>query len=356
MWTVPGLISLRTESPMRLKADQLDSALKKGVAPVYLITGDEPLQQGEAADAIRAAAKKLGFTSREVFTVEGHFEWSEINTAADSLAIFADKKIIDLRLPSGKPGGEGSKVLSAYCDRLPEDTLLLVTAGKLDTAALKSKWFQALDREGVVLQVWPLTGQELIRWLQKRMQQRSLEAKPEGLRILASRVEGNLLAAAQEIEKLYVLYGATSLSNDAIESVVTDSSRYDVFNLCDCVLAGKVGRVVKVLQGLKTEGVLVPIVLWALAREVRLLSKIKMAIQRGQSKELAIKNNRVWEKRKALVSSAINRLSLDQLDSIMILNAQADRQIKGRQEGDPWETLLHVCLAIAGADVMAEKG
>ncbi|MGR9115485.1 MAG: DNA polymerase III subunit delta [Gammaproteobacteria bacterium] len=339
---------------MRLKADQLEAALKKGLSPVYLIAGDEPLQQGEAADAIRAAAKQAGFSSREIFTVDAHFEWAELNAAADSLAIFADKKILDLRLPSGKPGAEGSKALQAYCERVPEDTLLLVTAGKLESASLKSKWFQALEREGVVVQVWPLAGQELIRWLQTRMQQRGMTADSDGLRILASRVEGNLLAAAQEIEKLYVLYGPSRLSHEAIESVVADSSRYDVFNLCDCVLAGKTGRVVKVLQGLKTEGVLAPVVLWAIAREARLLSRIKTALAQGQQKDLVYKKNQVWEKRKPLVNGAVSRLNLHRLNKIMLMNAQADRQIKGQEQGDPWETLLSVCLAMAGADVMAE--
>jgi DNA polymerase-3 subunit delta len=246
--------------------------------------------------------------------------------------------------------------LLSYCERVPNDTLLLVTSGKLEPAALKSKWFQAVDREGVVIQVWPLAGQELMRWLQMRMQQKGLEAEPEGLRILASRVEGNLLAAAQEIEKLYVLYGQTKLSTEAIESVVADSSRYDVFDLCDCVLAGKVGRVMKMMQGLKTEGVLAPVVLWAIAREARLLGRIKTALQQGQPKDLVFKKNHVWEKRKTLVNGAVNRLSPHQLNRIMIMNAQADRQIKGQQQGDPWETLLTVCLLMAGADVMAETG
>lgn len=341
---------------MRLKADQLSAALKKGLAPVYFIAGDEPLQLGEAADAIRAEAKKNGFTSREILTVDAHFEWGELNAAADSLSIFADKKIIDLRLPSGKPGAEGSKALQTYCGHRPDDTLLLATAGKLEPASLKSKWFQALEREGVVIQVWPLVGQELMLWLQTRLQQRGLEVDREGLRILASRVEGNLLAAAQEIEKLYVLYGPAKLGHEAIESVVADSSRYDVFKLCDGILAGKAGRVVKVLQGLQTEGVLAPVVLWAVARDARLLSQIKTALQLGQPKDRVFKHYRVWEKRKALVSGAMSRLTLHQLDRIMVMSAQADRQIKGQQRGDPWETLLHICLAMAGIDVMAETG
>ncbi len=196
---------------MRIRPEQLNAALQKGLAPVYFISGDEPLQLGEMADAVRKAARQAGFETREIFSADTGFEWNELAVSADSLSIFADKKIIDLRLPSGTPGTEGSKALITYCERLPEDTLLLITAGKLASASLKTRWFQALDKAGCVIQVWPLEGQDLIRWLQQRMQSRGLQAEAEGLRTLAARIEGNLLAAAQEIEKLYVLYGAWTL-------------------------------------------------------------------------------------------------------------------------------------------------
>lgn len=332
---------------MRLKPEQLAAALQKDLAPVYFISGDEPLQLGEMADAIRAAARKAGYDSREVLVADSGFSWNELMESAGSLSIFTDKKIIDLRLPTGTPGTEGSKALIDYCERLPEDTLLLITAAKTASASLKSRWFQALDKAGCVIQVWPLEGQDLIRWLQQRMQRRGLQAEAEGIRILASRIEGNLLAAAQEIEKLYVLYGPIQLSNQQIFDVVADSSRFDVFKLMDCVLAAKVGRIFKVLSGLQAEGVAAPVVLWALAREARVLIKIKQALAQGQNKALAFKNNHIWDKRQQLVSDALNRLGDSDLNSILTLSAKADRQIKGRQPGDPWETLLAVCLMFA---------
>lgn len=340
---------------MRLKAEQLDAALNKKLAPVYLIAGDEPLQLGEAADAIRRAAKKAGFENREVLTVDAHFEWASLSESADSLSIFADKKIIDLRLPSGKPGAEGSKALTDYCSRMPEDTLLLITSGKLDSNSLKAKWVQALDNAGIIVQVWPLTGQDLINWLQKRMTGKGLICDREGLRILAGRVEGNLLAAAQEIEKLYVLYGPVKLSRSDIESAVADSSRYDVFSLCDVMLAGKTGRILKILLNLKSEGIPAPVVLWAIAREIRLLSSIKTAQQQGFSKDQALKNAHVWENRKALLINAEQRLGLAQLDKAMLMSAEIDRLIKGASKGDAWDMLLQVCLIIAGADVVTAK-
>ena len=341
---------------MRIKPEQLSVALKKSLAPVYFISGDEPLQLGEIADAIRKAAKKAGFENREILSAETGFEWNQLAFTADSYSLFADKKIIDLRLPSGTPGIEGSKALIAYCERLPEDTILLVTAGKIAGSALKTKWLEALDKKGVVIQVWPLEGNDLIRWLQQRAEQRELRIETEGLRILASRIEGNLLAAAQEIEKLYVLYGTANLSSRQISEAVADSSRYDVFKLMDSVLAGSVGRILKVLSGLRSEGVATPIVLWALTREARLLIKMKLALSQGQNREVVFKNNQIWDKRKQLISNALSRLSDSDLNNILVLSAKADRQIKGQESGDAWETLLALCLLFASAPVMACSG
>ncbi len=329
---------------MRLKPEQLSAALQKGLMPVYFITGDEPLQLGEMADAVRKSARKAGFENREILSADTGFEWNQLAVSASSLSIFTDKKIIDLRLPSATPGAEGAKALIAYCDRLPEDTLLLITAGKVAGSALKTRWLEALEKKGVVIQVWPLEGQELIRWLQQRMQQRGLHAETDGLRILASRIEGNLLAAAQEIEKLYVLYGTGNLSNQQILDAVADNSRYDVFKLMDSVLSANVTRIFKILSGLRAEGIAAPVVLWAATREARALIKIKQAISEGHNREWVFKNNQIRDKRKQLVVNALNRLSVSDLNSILVLSAKADRQIKGQQQGDAWETLLAVCL------------
>ncbi|MBL6986520.1 MAG: DNA polymerase III subunit delta [Methylobacter sp.] len=332
---------------MRLKPEQIVAALQKGLSPIYFISGDEPLQLGEVADSVRAAARKAGYDTREVLVADSGFSWHDLAESAGSLSIFADKKIIDLRLPTGTPGAEGSKALIAYCERLPEDTLLLITAAKVAGASLKTRWFQALDKAGCVIQVWPLDGQDLVRWLQQRMQRRGLKAETEGIKILASRIEGNLLAAAQEIEKLYVLYGEGSLSKQQIFDAVADSSRFDVFKLMDSVLAARVGRILKILSGLRAEGVAAPVVLWALTREARVLIKIKRALSGGQNRAQVFKNNQIWDKRQQLVSDALSRLGEGDLNSILTLSAKADRQIKGQQQGDAWETLLAICLMFA---------
>lgn len=337
---------------MRLKPEQLNASLQKNLAPVYLITGDEPLQTGESADLIRGAARKAGYATREVFSVEAGFVWEQLTLSAGSLSIFADKKLLDLRMPSGTPGPDGSKALIAYCERLPEDTLLLITAGKIAGASFKSRWLEALDKAGVIVQVWPPEGQDLIRWLQQRMQQRGLSADPEGIRLLVSRIEGNLLAAAQEIEKLYVLYGAGNISVRQIQEVVADSSRYDVFKLVDAILLCDVDRIFKIVFGLQAEGVAAPVVLWALTREARTLTKIRLALAQGQNREMVYKNHQIREKRRTIVNNALNRLSNTALNNILTLSAKADRQIKGQQSGDAWETVLEICLKFASAEII----
>jgi DNA polymerase-3 subunit delta len=332
---------------MRIKPEQLGAALQKSLAPVYFISGDEPLQLTEAADAIRNAAKKAGFASREVLAVDAHFEWKQLALTAAEQSIFADKKIIDLRLSGSGPGTDGAKALLSYCGSVPDDTVLMVTCGKLASASLKSRWFQALDNAGVVMQVWPLEGQSLLAWLQQRLQLRGLQADRESIRLIASRVEGNLLAAVQEIEKLYVLYGSGNLSYQQIIDGVADNSRYDVFTLVSSVIEADVNRIYKIMASLKAEGVAAPVVLWALTREARSLVKMKWQLSQGQSRDIVFRNNQIWDKRQALVSAALNRLSFPDLNAIIILSAKADREIKGQQAGDAWETLRSICLLFA---------
>jgi len=331
---------------VRLNTEQLDVALKQ-LAPVYFVTGDEPLQQGEVADAIRLAAKKAGYTTREVFFVEAEFEWGKLAQAADSMSLFSDKKLIDLRLPSGKPGTEGAKALIDYCQRWSEDNLLLITAPRVTAATLKTKWCQALERTGAIIQVWPLEGGALIQWLQRRAQKRGLQIVAEGVKVLASRIEGNLLAAAQEIEKLYILYGSDAITKQDVEKAVADSARFDVFKLTDCILAGQMNRAAKVLNGLKAEGIAQPVVVWALSREIRMLINIKTAINQGQNKEQVLKNHRLWDKRKHLVSNAVTRMNSKVLQKALLKCAKADRQIKGREQGDCWETLMSIASLLA---------
>ena len=330
---------------MRLKADQLEAALSHQLAPVYFITGDEPLQLGEAADAVRAAARHAGFAVREVITIESGHEWPQLSAEADALSIFADKKLIDLRLPSGKPGQEGSKTLQAYCQNLPDDTLLLMTAGKLESSALKSQWLQSLDEKGVIVQVWPLQGPELLAWLQRRAERKGMHLSNDACKSLAARIEGNLLAAAQEIEKLFILHGGTRIEKAMIEDEVADSARFDVFKLSDALLAGKLNRSIKILQGLEAEATAAPIVLWSLSREIRTLYTLKSELKQHAHQDAVLKKFQIWDKRKPLVLDALRRLDDTHLQNFLSQCADIDRQIKGQASGDAWESLFRLCVA-----------
>ena len=329
---------------MRLKPEQLSGSLQKSLGAVYLISGDEPLQIVELSDLIRHAAKRAGFLEREIFSTDTGFEWSDITTAARSISIFGDKKVIDLRVPTANFGNEGAKTLIAYCEKLPADTVLLITCGKLNAASMKTKWFEAIEKVGVTIQVKTLEGDELLQWLKNRLQQRGLNTDRAGLALLAERVEGNLLAASQEIEKLYVLYGASVLTQAQIFDAVADSSRYDVFKLIDAIGAANPNRIFKVLAGLQAEGIAPPVVLWALMREARTLCKVKIELAEGKSKDIVFRNNQIWDKRGAVVEKAIKRLSQAKLFEILTLSAKADRQAKGQESGEAWETILAVCL------------
>lgn len=330
---------------MRLKPDQLEAALVKSLSPVYFLSGDEPLQLGEAADAVRNAVRHQGYTVREVIAVETGNEWPQLAAEAEALSIFADKKLIDLRLPSGKPGQEGGKALQTYCRHLPPDTVLLISAGKLESSAQKAQWLQALDDVGVVVQVWPLQGGELLAWLQRRAERKGMRFDNDAVKSLAARIEGNLLAAAQEIEKLYILHGQTRITRAMVEDDVADSARFDVFKLMDALLAGKLNRGIKILHGLRAEGSAAPVVLWAVSREIRTLLNIKSELSSGSHQDSTFKKYQIWDKRKQPVQEALRRLGDAQLQRLLACCADADKQIKGQQAGDEWESLLLLCAA-----------
>lgn len=333
---------------MQIKFSQLTATLDKGLASAYLISGDEPLQLLEAGDAVRSAARQAGYAAREILNTDAAgFSWSQLTMATDNRSIFADQKLIELRGLGSSPGIEGAKALTAYCANPAPETVLLLVCGKLAKEATKSKWFQALDKIAVIVQVWPIEGQEWLQWLQARLQARGLQTGPDGLKLLAEKLEGNLPAAAQEIEKLHVLHGSGALSVADIAVAVADNARFDVFKLTDSLLQGKAGRALKILAGLKAEGMAAPVVLWALLREARMLAKIQWALAQGQTTDHALRNHQVWDKRKPWVLAALQRLSERDLNQILLLSAQADRQSKGQQPGDAWATLKNLCLLMA---------
>lgn len=338
---------------MQLRPEQLDTHLKKQLAPVYFISGDEPLRVLEAADAVRAAAREQGFDEREVLNVAAGFDWNSLLAEAGNLSLFAQRRVIDLRLPTGKPGDAGAKALREFAAAPPEDTLLLVTAGRLEPSARKSKWVQALDEAGVVVFVWPLETRDYTGWVQARMRRRGLEPDDEAVRMLAGRVEGNLLACVQEIDKLYLLRGAGPVDAAAITGLVADHARYDVYTLVDAALAGSAARSVRILGGLQAEGTAPPVVVWALARELRQLAAMAAELGKGQSIAGVLTRYRVWANRKEVVGAALQRLSAATCARLLRQCAAVDRVCKGRAAGNAWDELLQLVLQLAGQATLA---
>jgi len=333
---------------MKIPVPQLQNHLKNNLAPIYFVTGDEPFQVDEACRMIRAAAEQQGYSERQVFHVERGFDWLALSAESNNLSLFAEKKLIELRIPTAKPGRDGTRALQEYSQALPQDTCLLISAGKLESSQTKSKWLKSLEQAGVLIQVWPIETARLPQWIQQRLAQRNLSAGPEALKLLADRVEGNLLAADQEFEKLRLLYGEGELDTEQIQSAVSDSARYDIFSFADVALGGQPERVAKLLFGLKAEGVEAILMLWALHREVRTLCMIHSDMANGSNIDAAMASQRVWDKRKPLIKGALQRSSLDKAQQWLKQCRQIDRIIKGQEAGRPWDELLELGLQVAG--------
>ena len=333
---------------MKLRYEQLASHLQQGLQPIYLLSGDEPLQVMEAADAIRARAREQGFGEREVMHVEAGFDWNSLLAASGSLSLFAEQRLLELRLPSGKPGKEGGAALTAYAANPPPDTVLLIISGKVDAASQKSKWYKTLEAAGTTLQLWPVEPAALPGWVMSRMRARGMQPTPEAAQLLAERVEGNLLAAAQEVEKLLLLFGEGPIDALQVEEGVADSARYDIFELVDTALLGDAPRTTRGIEGLRAEGVEPILVLWALLREVRSLSQMAGDVEQGSSTEAVLGQYRVWDKRKAAVRAGLQRHPLKRWLLLLRRAGRIDRMIKGIEPGNPWDELLQLALLMAG--------
>lgn len=337
---------------MRLKPEQVPATLERELLPVWLITGDEPLLRDEAADAVRAAARRAGHDERQVLEVESGFDWQRLAAAADNLSLFAERRIIDLRLPSGKPGQTGGRAIADYCARPPADTVLLITAPRLDGNTRKAAWVNAIDRAGAVVQVWPLERGELPRWLAGRMRQVGIHPTSDAVELLAERSEGNLLAAVQEIEKLRLLVPAGEVDADAVRRAVADSARFDVFDLVAAAIDGDRARCARVVAGLREEGVEPTLVLWALAREVRLVGQVAAA---GPDAEAVLRRNQAFGPRKARIQRAARRTGPRRWQGLLMRCARADRVIKGVAPGRTWDELLQLSLRIAGGSTQGRR-
>lgn len=336
---------------MKLNPGQLARQLKDRLAAIYVVSGDEPLLCQEACDAIRNACREQGISERQVFDAGPNFEWGQLIEAGASLSLFAEQRLIELRIANGKPSDKGAALLD-YLQSPAQDTVLLVSLPKLDSSTQKSKWVKALidHPQSQFIQVWPVEASQLPQWLGQRLAQSGLSASREALDLICERVEGNLLAAAQEVEKLKLLSDGSRIDLDTIQAAVGDSARFDVFGLIDACLQGDATHTLRILEGLRGEGVEPPVILWALTREIRQLGSLVQQYTQGIPLDKAFSSARppIWEKRRPLLSKAIQRLS-GQRCSLMLQQAQrVDAQIKGQAPGSPWVGLSRLSLALSG--------
>ena len=331
---------------MNVRAEQLEAQLTRSLASLYVLHGDEPLLALEAADAVRAAARAKGCTQREVFTVERGFDWSEFAQADASQSLFGDRKLIELRIPTGKPGAQGSAAIAAYCERLGKDNVTLVSLPRLRKDEQGSRWFGALASVGVVVDLYPVDRARLPDWIGARLARQGQRAPAEVLAFLADRVEGNLLAAHQEVQKLGLLLPKGELAAGQVKEAVANVARYDAYDCTAALLAGDLARYVRVLDGLRGEGESPVFIVWALAEELRALSRIQQGVAAGREIEQVLRENRVWGDRQALVRTALRRIAPAALARALLHAARIDRATKGVGAGEPWDEFVTLGLEL----------
>jgi len=336
---------------MNISLQQLSGNLSQHLMNVYYVAGDEPLQKEESVKLIRQAAVNSGFTERVVLDVDKKFDWGLLLAESQSMSLFGDKRLIELRMPQTKPGDKGSKAIVSFMAECPDDVMLLIVSGKLDKSQLKSKWFKAIDAKGVCIQIWPIDKAQLPRWVTQRMAALKMQASPDALELLCDRVEGNLLAAEQALEKLFLLNGEGEVDMEAVRDLVADSARYNVFQLVDSSLNGEASQSVKILDGLQGEGVDPVIIVWALAREIRSLVSMSLAMNE-QSLEQVIKVFHVWQKRQNCIKSALSRHKARQWQLFLWQLSELDKLNKGLKTGNIWHELIQLVLKIAGNPLM----
>lgn len=333
---------------MRIYPEKIQAHLKQQLLPIYYVSGDEPLQLQETCDAIRQACREQGCEDREVMYVERGFDWHELLSSSASMSLFSGRKLIELRMPSAKPGDAGSKALTQYAAQANSDDILLIISDKIEAASKRSKWFKSIDQAGATIQVWPVEAHQLPNWVNQRLKNVGLNASRDAVEILCERIEGNLLAAAQEIEKLRLTIQGDTVDAETISQAVSDNARYNLFSLIDKALTGNARNSLKILQGLRAEGTDATVILWALSREIRSLYLCREQLDQGQPANSVFKANRIWDSRQTLVGNALKRLDLKALSELLNLAATTDHSIKGLIREEPWQKLADLTLGLSG--------
>jgi len=329
---------------MRVASDQLSQHLHKQLAPLYTVFGEELLLTIEASDLIRAKAREAGYAEREIFSVDHHFNWAELQQRSSSLSLFGDRRIMDIRIPSVKPGIKGSAAIEEYCRALPPDTVTLVTLPKIDKQSSAAKWFRALESAGVAVPVYSVERARLPSWIGQRLAMQGQNANPDTLRFIAEKVEGNLLAAHQELKKLALLYPAGALSFSQVKDAVLDVARYDVFKLSDAMVAGDTARYTRVLEELQGEGTALPFIVFTLAGQIRSLLIVRRGLDSGRPLAQLMSQIRARVDQQKAMESAATRLGVKPLIELLLHMAKIDRISKGVAQGDAWDELLQLGL------------
>ena len=332
---------------MQIAQSQLEKHLNLGLQPLYMLVGDEPLAQRESLDAIRTAARTQGFDERNSLTVERAFNWQKIQSYGQSISLFSSQRLLEINIPSGKPGVDGGKALQALASRAIPDTSVVIILPKLEREAKNSAWFTALEKQAVTIPIDEVNVAHLPKWIANRLALQAQHTSQHTLEFLAHQVEGNLLAANQEVQKLGLLYPQGELSDATVRDAVLNVSRYDAFQLGEAVLAGDTARTARILQGLQDEGENAVAVMSPLLWVLRPLVRIKQAELRGDNVMNAMTNARIYGDRQSLVKRALVRLSLRQLEAALQKLADIDKTAKGVMLGDAWLEISRLCFGLA---------
>ncbi|MDA0237247.1 MAG: DNA polymerase III subunit delta [Proteobacteria bacterium] len=331
---------------MQIELTDLRKHLKSGLSTLYIVYGDEILLNLEATDLIRRTAKSKGFEDRAVLIADNHFDWSKLKEQSQSVSLFSSNKIIDLRIPSGKPGKLGSDTLQSYVKHLPENTITLITLPALDRNVRSSKWFSEVGNSGVSVEAKKVYREQLPRWIGHRLMLQNQTTEQNALQLIAERVEGNLISAHQEILKLGLLLPEGHLSTDDVRNAVVDVAQFDPFDLGPAILNGDKALLIRILRGLEKEGLAPPLVLWVIAEEAKILLRVKTALTQGLDMRSACADAGAWGLRQKLIPNIVHKLTHETLRDAVILASEIDKQIKGLQPGSSWINFLELGLSI----------
>jgi len=333
---------------VKISGDNLAASLARGLSPIYLVSGDEPLLVNEAADAIRARARAEGYTERDLHVVERGFDWNALLADSRAMSLFAQRKIVEIRMTNPTPGEQGGSAIVELAQQGSPDNVVLVITGKLDGRTQNSKWASAIDKQGVLIQVWPVDLARLPNWIRERLARHGLQAEPAAAALLAERVEGNLLAAHQEVEKLALLVPPGPLDTQTVLEAVADSARFDVLQLGEAAMRGQTARALRILEGLRGEGVEPVLALWAVNKDLQWLARVQYLMRNGQSADSAMNAVYVWRPRQAAMKQALARLKPGAVRGLLLDASRVDRATKGVLRTNPWVELEALVARFAG--------